>query len=90
MSFNIQKLHFSIIYRTTKIHFSIKTAKQITKKMRKKLFRSQISDYIPSKSGHAKLINNKIVKCGSVLCLDKENLFSINQRKSVKIQRLKF
>ena len=36
MSFNIQKLHFSIIFRTAKIHFSIKTAKQITKKMRKK------------------------------------------------------
>lgn len=36
MSFNIQKLHFSIIFRTAKIHFSIKTAKQITKKMRKR------------------------------------------------------
>jgi len=36
MSFNTQKLHFSIIFRTAKIHFSIKTAKQITKKMRKK------------------------------------------------------
>ena len=36
MSFNILKLHFSIIFRTAKIHFSIKTAKQITKKMRKK------------------------------------------------------
>jgi hypothetical protein len=48
------------------------------------------TDLIYPKTVHTKLINNKIVKCGSVLCLDKENLFSINQRKSVKIQRLKF
>lgn len=48
------------------------------------------TDLIYPKTVHTKLINNKIVKCGSVLCLDKENLFSINQRKSVKIQSLRF
>jgi len=36
MDFCIQKLHFSIIFLAAKIHSSIKTAKQITKKMRKR------------------------------------------------------
>ena len=41
------------------------------------------TDLIYPKTVHTKLINNKIVKCGSVLCLDKENLFSINQKFSI-------
>ena len=45
------------------------------------------TDLIYPKTVHTKLINNKIVKCGSVLCLDKENLFSINQKFSICLER---
>ncbi len=76
MSFDTKKLHFSIIFRAAKnTLFKLNYQTNHKKNSKKSLFCSHFSDCIPSKSGHTKLINNKIVKCGSVLCLDKEILF---------------